>query len=56
MWLREVTVGKQSHGETKRQIQRSPNTTNAATPLLVLEVTQEGRMVNQQHIKGKKKG
>lgn len=56
MWLREVTVGKQSHGETKRQIQRSPtNTTNAATPLLVLEVTQEGRMVNQQHIKGKKK-
>lgn len=55
MGLREVTVGKQRHRETKRQIQRSPtNTTNAATPLLVLEVTQEGRMVNQQRVKGQK--
>lgn len=57
MGLREVTEGKQRHRETKREIQRSPtNTTNAATPLLVLEVTQEGRMVNQQHIKEIKKG
>lgn len=56
MGLREVTVGKQRHRETKRKIQRSPtNTTNAATPLLVLEAAQEGRMVNQQHIKGEKR-
>lgn len=56
MGLREVTVGKQRHRKTKRQIQRSPtNTTSAATPLLALEVTQEGRMVNQQQIEGGKK-
>lgn len=55
-WGWEVTVGKQRHKETKRQIQRSPTHTTNATPLLALEVTQEGRMVNQQHIKGEKRG
>lgn len=54
--LREVTVGKQRHRKMKRQIQKSPtNTTSAATPLLALEVTQEGRMVNQQQIEGGEK-